>query len=43
MKKITIEYRVPYADTDMMGVVYYGNYLICRKWRTHKRVEMPKC
>lgn len=27
MKKITIEYRVPYADTDMMGVVYYGNYL----------------
>lgn len=20
-------YRVPYADTDMMGVVYYGNYL----------------
>ena len=27
MKKITIDYRVPYADTDMMGVVYYGNYL----------------
>lgn len=24
--KVTIEYRVPYADTDMMGVVYYGNY-----------------
>lgn len=23
----TIEYRVPYADTDQMGVVYYGNYL----------------
>ncbi len=22
-----IGYRVPYADTDMMGVVYYGNYL----------------
>jgi len=22
-----IEYRVPYADTDQMGVVYYGNYL----------------
>ena len=20
-------YRVPYADTDQMGVVYYGNYL----------------
>ena len=27
MRKIVIEYRVPYADTDMMGVVYYGNYL----------------
>ena len=23
----SIKYRVPYADTDMMGVVYYGNYL----------------
>ena len=28
MKKITMEYRVPYADTDMMGVVYYANYLV---------------
>lgn len=27
MKRITMEYRVPYADTDQMGVVYYGNYL----------------
>ena len=27
MKKTVIEYRVPYADTDQMGVVYYGNYL----------------
>ncbi|MBR2065998.1 MAG: acyl-CoA thioesterase [Kiritimatiellae bacterium] len=27
MKPITIEYRVPYADTDKMGVVYSGNYL----------------
>lgn len=27
MNKITMEYRVPYADTDQMGVVYYGNYL----------------
>jgi len=27
MKKVSIEYRVPYADTDQMGVVYYGNYL----------------
>ena len=23
----TTTYRVPYADTDQMGVVYYGNYL----------------
>ena len=22
-----VEYRVPYADTDQMGVVYYANYL----------------
>jgi len=22
-----VSYRVPYADTDQMGVVYYGNYL----------------
>ena len=27
MKKVSTEYRVPYADTDQMGVVYYGNYL----------------
>jgi len=27
MKTIVMEYRVPYADTDQMGVVYYGNYL----------------
>ena len=27
MKKVAVEYRVPYADTDQMGVVYYGNYL----------------
>ena len=26
MERITMEYRVPYADTDQMGVVYYGNY-----------------
>ncbi len=24
----SIEYRVPFADTDQMGVVYYANYLI---------------
>ena len=27
MNTVKIEYRVPYADTDKMGVVYYGNYL----------------
>ncbi|UDQ97027.1 thioesterase family protein [Lentisphaerota bacterium WC36G] len=26
--KATVEYRVPYADTDQMGVVYYGNYYV---------------
>ena len=24
----SIEYRVPYADTDQMAVVYYANYLV---------------
>ena len=27
MRKVVTEYRVPYADTDQMGVVYYGNYM----------------
>ena len=27
MRKTITDYRVPYADTDQMGVVYYGNYL----------------
>lgn len=27
-KKSVIKYRVPYADTDQMGVVYYANYLV---------------
>ncbi|MEA2013017.1 MAG: thioesterase family protein [Verrucomicrobiota bacterium] len=26
-RETKIEYRVPYADTDQMGVVYYANYL----------------
>ncbi len=26
--KTKIEYRVPYADTDQMAVVYYANYLV---------------
>ena len=26
-RAVTTSYRVPYADTDQMGVVYYGNYL----------------
>ena len=25
--RVTISYRVPYADTDQMRVVYYANYL----------------
>lgn len=25
--RVTVPYRVPYADTDQMGVVYYANYL----------------
>ncbi len=28
MTAITTEYRVPYADTDQMGFVYYANYLM---------------
>ena len=26
-QRVTLQYRVPYADTDQMRVVYYGNYL----------------
>ncbi|MDD4102184.1 MAG: thioesterase family protein [Kiritimatiellae bacterium] len=26
-KRVTVNYRVPYADTDQMQVVYYANYL----------------
>ena len=26
-RKTVLRYRVPYADTDQMGVVYYANYL----------------
>ena len=26
-QRITLPYRVPYADTDQLHVVYYGNYL----------------
>jgi acyl-CoA thioester hydrolase len=28
MHDFFLEYRVPYADTDQMGVVYYANFLI---------------
>ncbi|HBC85526.1 MAG TPA: thioesterase [Lentisphaeria bacterium] len=28
MAKSEIKYRVPYADTDQMGVVYYAHYLV---------------
>ena len=33
----SISYRVPYADTDQMGVVYYANYLV---WFERCRNEM---
>lgn len=28
MHKTVLPYQVAYADTDMMGVVYYANYLV---------------
>ncbi|MHB9138997.1 MAG: acyl-CoA thioesterase [Victivallaceae bacterium] len=28
MRTHYMQYRVPYADTDQMGVVYYANYLV---------------
>lgn len=28
VEPVTMAYRVPYADTDQMGVVYYANYLV---------------
>lgn len=28
LQKTHLAYRVPYADTDQMGVVYYANYLV---------------
>ena len=28
MLTAAVEYRVPYADTDQMGFVYYANYLV---------------
>jgi acyl-CoA thioester hydrolase len=28
MQRSSISYRVPYADTDQMSVVYYANYLV---------------
>ena len=28
MMTASVEYRVPYADTDQMGFVYYANYLV---------------
>lgn len=27
-QKTSMPYRVPYADTDQMGVVYYANFLV---------------
>ena len=34
----TYKYRVLYADTDAMGVVYYGNYL-----RIYEAAREPSC
>src|SRR5213595_84239 len=32
----SIEFRVRYAETDQMGVVYHANYLVwCEMGRTH--------
>jgi len=28
MRTAQVLYRVPYADTDRLGVVYYANYLV---------------
>lgn len=28
MSEYSLKYRVPYADTDQMGVVYYANFLV---------------
>ena len=28
MSDFSFKYRVPYADTDQMGVVYYANFLV---------------
>ncbi len=28
LHKATLQYRVPYAETDQMGVVYYAHYLV---------------
>ena len=28
MVEAEISYRVPYADTDQMGVVYYANFFV---------------
>ncbi len=39
-------YRVPYADTDQMGVVYYANYLVYfERSRTEmlRSVGLPYC
>lgn len=43
------QYRVCYADTDMMGVIYYGNYprlyeigrteMIRKIWKSYRLVE----
>ena len=37
MREHNLEIRVSYADTDQMGVVYYGNYFT---WFERGRTEL---
>lgn len=42
--RATLRYRVPFADTDQMGVVYYANFLIyfemCRE-KLLRKIRLP--
>jgi acyl-CoA thioester hydrolase len=43
-EQFSIDIRVPYADTDQMGVVYYANYLVYfergrTEWLRHKGIS----
>ena len=43
MISASIDYRVPYADTDQMGVVYYANYLIYFEMSREELMRRPLC